>query len=53
MGDHFATIDTGRNVGAAVRLSVGELGPHLTVSPGLRPTSVLSGILILLIFQKE
>ena len=29
MGDHLATIDTGRKVGAAVPLSVGELGPHL------------------------
>jgi len=47
MGDRLATIDMGRKVGgAALSLSVGELGPHLTVSPGLRPTSVPSGILI-------
>jgi len=30
-----------------VPLSVGELGPHLTVSPGPRPTSVPNGMLIL------
>jgi len=46
MGDRLATMDMGRNV-AAVPLSVwGELGPHVTMSPGPRPTSVLSGILI-------
>jgi len=27
MGDRFARIDTGRKVGAAVPLSMGELGP--------------------------
>ena len=33
MGDRLATIDMGREVGeAAVPLSVGELGPHLTQS---------------------
>jgi len=31
---------------AAVPLSVGELGPRLTVPPGLRPTSIPSGMLI-------
>ena len=46
MGDRLATIDTGRKVGAAVRLSVGELRPHLTMSPGPRPTTVQNGILI-------
>jgi len=30
MGDSLAIIDMGRKVGAAVHLSVGELGPHLT-----------------------
>ena len=30
MGDHLATIDKGLRRGAAVPLSVGELGPHLT-----------------------
>ena len=30
MGNRLATIDMGQKVGAAVPLSVGELGPHLT-----------------------
>jgi len=30
MGDRLATIDIGRKVGAAVPLSLGELGPVLT-----------------------
>jgi len=30
MDDRLATIDTARKVGAAVSISVGELGPHLT-----------------------
>jgi len=30
MGDRLATIDMGRKMGAAVPLSVGELGPHQT-----------------------
>jgi len=48
MGDRLATIDMGRKVGeAAVLLSVGEAGsPSNPMSPGLRPTSVPSGILI-------
>jgi len=47
MGDRLVTIDMGQKVGAAVPLSVGrELGPHLTMSPGPRPTSIPSGILI-------
>jgi len=48
MGDRLATIDIGRKVGgAAVPLSVGEArSPSNTMSPGPRPTSVPSGILI-------
>ena len=48
MGDRLAAIDMGRKVGgAAVPLSVGgELDPHLTESPGPRPISVPSDILI-------
>ena len=46
MGDRLATIDMGQKVGAAVPLSVGELGSHLTQWPGSRPTSLSSGILI-------
>jgi len=45
MGDHVATIDTGRKEGAAVSLSVGELGPHLTqrrLGRGLPPYQVAS-----------
>jgi len=34
MGDRLAIVDIGRQVGAAVPLYVGELGPHLTLSPG-------------------
>jgi len=30
MGDRLATTDMGRKMGAAVPLSAGELGPHLT-----------------------
>jgi len=30
MGDRLATVDTGRKVGAAVPISVGELGAHVT-----------------------
>ena len=41
MGDRLATIDIGQKVGAAVPLSVRQLGPH-----GPRPISVPSGILI-------
>jgi len=41
------TIDMGRKGGgAAVPLSVGKLGPNLTVSPEPRPTSIPSDILI-------
>jgi len=47
MGDHLAIIDMGRKAGAAVPFSVGEAGsPSNTISPGPRPTSVPSGILI-------
>jgi len=43
MGDRLATIDMGRKVGAAVPLSVGELGPHLIqchLGRGLPPYQV-------------
>jgi len=30
MGYRLATIDMGRKVGAAVPISLGELGPHVT-----------------------
>ena len=47
MGDRLATIDMGRKVGAAVLLPVGESwSPSNTMSPGSRPTSVPSAILI-------
>ena len=48
IGDHLATIDMGhKEGGAAVPLSVGGVGsPCNTMSPGPRPTSVPSGILI-------
>ena len=47
MGDRLATTDMGRKVGAAVSLSVGGAGsPSNTMSPGPRPTSVPTGILI-------
>jgi len=47
MGDGLATIDMGRKVGAAMSLSVGAVGsPPNTMSPGPRPTSIPSGILI-------
>jgi len=45
MGDCLATTDTGQKVGAAVPLSIGELGPHLTqccLSRGLPPYQVAS-----------
>jgi len=44
MGDRWATTDVGRKVGAVVPLSAGELGPHLTMSPGrgLPPYQVVS-----------
>jgi len=42
----LATIDWGREVGAAVTLFLGGAGfPSNTVSPGSRPTSIPSGIL--------
>jgi len=48
MGDRLATIDMDQKVGElAVLLSVGiARSPSNTVSPGLRPTSVPSDILI-------
>jgi len=45
MGNLLATIGMGRKVGAAVPLSVGELGPYLTqcrLSRGLPPYQVVS-----------
>jgi len=45
MGDPLATIDMGQKVGAAVPLSMGELGPHLTqchLGQGLPPYQVAS-----------
>ena len=47
MGPCLATTNTGRKVGAAVSLSMGEAGsPSNTMLPGPRPTSVPSDILI-------
>ena len=47
MDDRFTTIHMGRKVGAAVPLSVTVAGsPSNTMSPGPRPTSTPSGILI-------
>jgi len=49
MGDRLATTDMGRKVGAAMPLSVGELGPHLAQYVAWAEaycTSVPSGILI-------
>jgi len=41
MGDHLATVDIGRKVGAAVPLYEGGAGsPSNTMLPGLRSTSV-------------
>jgi len=43
----LATIGMAQKVGAAAPLSVGEAGfPSKTMSPGLGPTTVPSGILI-------
>jgi len=45
MGDRLATIDMGQKVEAAVPLSMGELGPHLTqccLGQGLPPYQVAS-----------
>ena len=45
MGDHLATVDMARKVGASVPLSGGELGPHLTqcrLGQGLPPYQVAS-----------
>jgi len=51
MGDHLATIDIsrndmGRSGGCCAPFVGGELGPHLRLSPGPRPTAIPSGILI-------
>ena len=45
MGHRLATIDMSQKVGATVPLSVGLAGSR-TMSPGSRPTSVSSGIVI-------
>ena len=45
-GNHFATIDMGQKVvGLLWPFPWGELGPHLAMLPGPRPTSIPSGIL--------
>jgi len=47
MGDRLATLDIGRKVGEGCCAPFrGQIGPHLTISPKLRPTSVPSSILI-------
>jgi len=47
MGDRLATIDMAEKWGSCcVPLLWAELGPHLTLWPGPRPTSVSGGILI-------
>jgi len=47
MSDRLATVDMGRKEGAAVPFrGLGAGSPSNTVWPGLRPTSVPSGILI-------
>jgi len=45
MGDRLVTIDMDRKLGVCVPLGEG-LAPNLTMSPGPRPTSLPSGILI-------
>jgi len=42
----LATIDMGQKIEGCFPFFSGELGPHLTKSPGPRPTSIPSGILI-------
>ena len=48
IGDHLATIDMGRKLGGVSLFSGGgaELGPHNTMWPELRPTSMPSFILV-------
>ena len=47
MGDRFTTTDMGQKVRVLLcPFPWGELGPHLTMWPGLRPNSVPSAILI-------
>jgi len=51
VGDRATASGPKSGGGAAVPLSVGGAGsPSNTVSPGLRPTSVASGILIIQLF---
>jgi len=47
MSDRLATIDIGQKLGA-VPLLEGSWSPYNTMSPGTRPTSIPSGILIYL-----
>jgi len=46
IGDRLATIDMGRKEGGCCALFRGELAPSNTMSPGPRPTSTPSGILM-------
>jgi len=46
MGDHLATIDMGRKVGVLCTFLGAAGSPSNTMSPGPRPTSTPSGILI-------
>ena len=39
-------VNMGHKLGGAVPFFLGELGPHRTQSPGPRPTSISSGILV-------
>jgi len=44
MGDRLAAVDMGGKVGGLLCPFFGDMGPHLTTSPGPRPTSVPSVI---------
>jgi len=46
MGDRLATINTGRKLGTVLFLARGSWTQSNTMSPGPKPTSVPSGILI-------
>ena len=48
MGDHLGTIDMGRKLGGCARFfeEWGAGSPSNTMSPGSRPTTIPSGILI-------
>jgi len=47
MGDRLATIDMGRKVGATWPFPWEAGSPSKTLSPGPRPTSVPSGVVII------